>query len=188
MGRAGKKAFNKCNVRVVEFERFIYDSETEHVVTEDQREPHRDYFLRGYRAILRCPRTEDDGVEVASPYKSHDTQRIALAHLRELAGDLICRDCMYPSMTPVQVSIKRKELAEAEAERLHAYKLVQQARDEIDHLLTPQIHSDVPTTALPSAAPELPPRRATIKTPDRNRVLLLVELPVIATGSASLSN
>lgn len=142
MSLKGYKAFNRCDVKVVEFKRRIrvytdnrrtksaslvlFDEE----VTPEQRQNSR---ISGYGAALHCPRIEDDDrLTIESDGYSYETQSGALISLRRLAGELICRDCRFSTMTPVEVSIERRKLNEAETERLQAHAQYLAALAEIE--------------------------------------------------------
>lgn len=134
MSRKGRKAFRQCDVKVVEFKDFVYtdDERQETTLAEIPSEDSR--ILSGSSAVLHCPRTEDDKVNVESRYSNHPTRPEALDSVEELAGKLLCEDCMFSTMTPVEVSIARKDLAAAETERIKAYQALEEARQEIEQV------------------------------------------------------
>lgn len=138
MSRNGRKAFNRCDVKVVEIKRRLRDKVTNLVIDETARESGKNYALNGHGAELHCPRTEDDRVAIKSDSQSHSSQAEALASVRGLAGQLLCAECRYSSMTPVQVSIERTELAKAEADRVVAFQALEAARAEIAVLENPE--------------------------------------------------
>lgn len=137
MSLSGRRTFNACRVKVVEFKDFVYASgNSGHKVFS--RTPSEDNRINaGCSAVLHCPKTEDDRVNVESQFSNHPNRLKALKSLREIAGELICRDCPFSSMDPVDVSVHRAELARAEAERLTAYKLVREAQLELSGLMQP---------------------------------------------------
>ena len=141
MSRSGNKAFDRCDVRVVEFGHFLYledrdgDFDYENDIPEDDRNKR---FHAGYHATLHCPRTEDDRISVTSEYESEMDKSYALKSLKKLAGELVCHDCRYSSMTPAEVSQDRAKFLRAETERVEALTALEQARDEL-RLVTPQL-------------------------------------------------
>lgn len=135
MSRAGRKAFARCDVKVVEFNRrYRTHDETRLVVNEEERVPEKNYSINGYGVILRCPRTEDDEISIRSDRDSHPSQIEALNSIKSVVGKLLCAECRYSHMTPVQVSVARTEFAKAEAERLEAYGALELARKEVAEL------------------------------------------------------
>lgn len=131
MSRSGNKRFDQCDVKIVEFTRHIRDSSTGHIVEEKDRDPDKDYVLRGYRGSLHCPRTEDDRVSVDSVTRSHPTQLEALNSVRKLTGNLLCSTCKYSTMTPLEISQERAAVARAEVDRLEAFTSRAQALAEL---------------------------------------------------------
>lgn len=132
MNISGNRAFERCDVKVVEFVDYVYvDKDRKNVtITQDAARDPRPHGGNG--AVLHCPRTEDDRVNVESQFSNHPTRERALNSLKSLAGKLICRDCRFSSMTPVEVSIARTELAEAEKARIIAYAALMEARNELE--------------------------------------------------------
>lgn len=120
----GRKQFNRCEVKVVEFSRyakhkeegFLEDAEAVDKLPPDER---KNYFLFGYTAELDCPRTIDERIKVENS-RHHKTQVEALEEVGNLAGRLLCQNCRYHCMDPVAVSTERAALTRAEAERLEA--------------------------------------------------------------------
>jgi hypothetical protein len=137
MSLSGRRTFNACRVKVVEFKDFVYSigNSGHSVLSPNPSEDSR--INAGSSAVLHCPKTEDDRVSVESQFNSHPTRLKALKSLREIAGELVCRDCPFSSMDPVDVSVHRAELARAEADRLTAYKLVREAQLELAGLMQP---------------------------------------------------
>ncbi|MDB5185294.1 MAG: hypothetical protein JWN38_1102 [Candidatus Saccharibacteria bacterium] len=142
MSRAGKKSFEQCDVKSVIFTRRIrvFQDESRSVsksivldendVTPEQMQVSQ---TRGYRATLQCPRLEDDPrSSIESESRVHATQLDALESMKRLAGEVICRDCRFSSMTPVEISHERAQLATAEAERAEAYRLREIALRELN--------------------------------------------------------
>lgn len=132
--REGRVAFGNCDVKAAEITRFFqYDDEkgfsTGAVVAEADLDASKPNHFNGYRARLDCPRTQDDPrLVIESPYRSHATQLEAVEALVPLAAALVCRDCMYSGMTPVQVSIARKEFENAEIARLEVHSQLERAK------------------------------------------------------------
>lgn len=137
MSLSGRRTFNACRVKVVEFKDFVYatGNSGREVLSLTPSEDNR--INAGCSAVLHCPKTEDDRVNVESQFTNHTNRLRALKSLREIAGELICRDCPFSNMDPVDVSVHRAELARAEADRLIAYKLVREAQLELDGLMPP---------------------------------------------------
>jgi hypothetical protein len=129
MGRAGIKSFNRCNVKKVEFKDHVYASGSSGrvVMSDNPTEDGRVYA--GTTATLHCPRTEDDlvSVESTATVRSHLK---ALKNVRQIAGELLCRDCIFSSMPPVEVAQHRTVLAKAETERVQAFGELAAARKE----------------------------------------------------------
>jgi len=132
MSRAGKRAFRRCDVKEVELSTFVYEKEGGGVRHIKDAKKGRVYNLAGANANLHCPRTESPLVKVSSEDKAGMSKVQAVKSLEELAGELLCRDCRFSTMTPVQVSIARAELDLAEAERIRAHQLLTEARAELD--------------------------------------------------------
>src|SRR4051812_6956357 len=103
----GEKAFNECNVRVVEVVEMVYaeGNEGKKVRANDPSTDSR--IFAGNGAVLHCPRTEDQRVDIASQYSDHDSRLEAYKSLREIAGKMLCDGCIYASMTPLQVAEER---------------------------------------------------------------------------------
>lgn len=134
MSRAGNKAFERCDVGVVEFGDYVYTKgkgKKDVFERGDESGTDKDKMHAGYHATLHCPRTEDDRISVTSEYESDMTKVEALNSLKKLAGELVCRNCRFSSMSPVDVSNERAELARAEAERTEAFTALEQAREEL---------------------------------------------------------
>lgn len=132
MSRAGRKAFRKCDVKAVLFKSYVYtdDGEEKEVISTTPSEDSRQFA--GVAAVLECPRTQDDKLQqIESQFTDHPTNLAALQSLAELAGELVCAECRYSNMTPVQVSIQRADFAKAEADRVLAYQVLEAARAEI---------------------------------------------------------
>lgn len=86
-----------------------------------------------YEAKLHCPRTEDDRVEVKTE-GLNQTKNDAIRNLAKVAGGMVCASCPYAGKSEVEVTIYRTDLAKAEAERLHAYQTLDEARKEVEQL------------------------------------------------------
>lgn len=138
MSRAGRKAFDKCNVKVVEILPYIYSDDEQRTFKVKRSIDKGGLLTGGSHAILHCPRTEDKRVNAESEKREKASQLAALDELRRIAGEMLCRTCMYSSMTPVEVSVQRKDFAEAEAERITAFaerdKAISAAKAEIELL------------------------------------------------------
>lgn len=131
--RDGRMAFSNCDVKAAQITRFFqYDDEnmgTGVLVAESELDTSKPNHFNGYRARLDCPRTQDDPrLVIESPYRNHATQIEAVDALVPLAASLVCRDCMYSNMTPVQVSIARKEFETAEIARLEVHSELERAK------------------------------------------------------------
>jgi len=152
-GRAGRKAFDECDVKRVEFKTFVWEVDEENkpthrrVLSGDPSEDTR--TSAGHGAVLHCPRTEDDKVFVQSESNTHYSRNEALRSVRKAAGNLLCRDCQFATMTPVQVSIERTELANAERARIEAYHALDEARAELEAAARP-----IPLPAVENPASE----------------------------------
>lgn len=131
MSRAGRKAFNRCDVKVVEFKDFVYVDDDEKKVELSSNPSEDTRFYAGTGAILHCPRTEDERVNIESQYGNHSSRLDALASVGRLAGELLCKDCRYSAMNPVEVMQERAALARAEAERLDGMRLRAEAIAEL---------------------------------------------------------
>ena len=88
-------------------------------------------------AILHCPRTEDEKVNVESgnysgPNSRHWTPTDALDTLSEYAANILCNSCPLVSMTAVEATIQRAEKAQADAQLLRAQAALIEARQELD--------------------------------------------------------
>ena len=126
---SGKQSFDRCDVKTVE----IISRATKGILNYDSSVAPEGAIHSGYRAKLHCPRIEDDDrLKVSSNNLNYSYQSEAVRSVRKIAAQLICRDCMYSDMTPVQVSIARKEFANAETERVKAYQALEAAREEIE--------------------------------------------------------
>ncbi len=150
MMKAGQKAFDACDVKSVKFSSLSYPPGVDIIKTDYAVIPKKakdvasavegtsDAIGRWYggsRARLDCPYTEDAGVEIESQFNNHLTKEIAYDSLRSIAATIACRTCQYSSMTPVEVTIRRTEFAAAEAERLKAFALLEEARQEVAAIL-----------------------------------------------------
>ena len=52
--------------------------------------------------------------------------------VRDNAGLLACRTCQYSGLTQVEVSVRRREFADAEKERIEAFQRLQTAREALE--------------------------------------------------------
>jgi hypothetical protein len=138
MSRAGRKSFDKCNVKVVEFKEFVYAStfdkdlpgvERKTVRTDNPSEDTR--VSAGNGAVLHCPMTEDTRVNIESQYTNHASKVLALDSLKYIAGEVICRNCRYSSMSAVEVAQEQATVARAEADKLEALSLRRQALEDL---------------------------------------------------------
>jgi hypothetical protein len=131
MSNNGKKAFRRCDVKVVEFKDFVYDKDAKNrkVLSDNPSEDTRRLF--GYSAVLHCPRTEDDRVSITSQFTNHSSRIKALKSVEKLAGALLCRDCRFSNLTPAEVSMDRAALARAEKDRIEATRIRQEAIREL---------------------------------------------------------
>lgn len=136
MSFKGKRAFRRCDVKTVEIKRHVYpnDVRTEYyggtirpAKREDIqfREPEVEgisekQIYGGSSAILHCPRTEDERVNVQSQYDTHAGDAYALKSLEKIAGELLCANCRYSSMSPAEVAQDRAAETRAEADRIEA--------------------------------------------------------------------
>lgn len=148
MGFRANRAFDRCSVKVVEFHDFAFPpsiagaeivNDGDYVNLKDGTAVDRllvkpgeqfDSYSAGCEAVLHCPRTEDERVNVASESSNHSTRLQALASLRELAGNLLCANCRYSSMTPIDLALERAALAKADAERAEALAELAKSRKE----------------------------------------------------------
>ncbi len=149
----GKKRFDNCQVAKVSIGQLVFvmrDGEAVRVQRSKLRENEKWHREGGYTATLHCPRTEDeDGVEVSTRAEVRWSQNEARRELRNTAARLVCATCVYHSMTPVEVSITRKELAEAELERIEAYKRLCEARAELEiQGVTPEIMAEIEESSI----------------------------------------
>lgn len=136
MFKEGQRAFDRCDVKVVEFKSFVYkqSSAGEKALATNPSEDMR--IHAGDGAVLHCPKTEDDKVAIESQYTNYPTRQAALKSVRKLAGDLMCKNCRFSSMTPSEVSNDRAAFARAETDRIEATiaydaamkELIQEAR------------------------------------------------------------
>jgi hypothetical protein len=133
MSRAGKRSFDRCDVKVVEFKEFGYREGSSGIASlcKDLPNGGKDNVNAGYWAVLHCPRTEDERIEVTSENETRRNKPNALKEVRTLAGQLVCEHCRFSTMTPVEVSIERTRFANAEAERIEAFGLRQAAIAEL---------------------------------------------------------
>ncbi len=134
----GKKSFDRCDVKTVEIIGRSGLFKDNRYWTVDTKGAPEGSSHTGYRAKLHCPRIDDDDrLNVSSNKKTYQLQEEAVRSVRSIAAQLICRDCMYADMTPVQVSIARKDFAKAETERVLAYKALEAAREDLDQISPP---------------------------------------------------
>ncbi|HSX33128.1 MAG TPA: hypothetical protein VLF91_02210 [Candidatus Saccharimonadales bacterium] len=134
MSRAGNKAFSKCEVKIVEFDTYIrpYDDPKKIVASGNGSGPGN---LVGYKAHLRCPKTEDPRAAISSDTMNAPTKLRALANLGALAGELMCKGCRFSAMTPLQVTEERARMAHADAELADAQAHLERARHELSQTL-----------------------------------------------------
>lgn len=148
MSRKGNRAFDRCDVKVIEFKDLVYKKGKEGP-TEVAKNPSEDSrILAGNSAVLHCPRTEDDRVNVESQFTNHSSRQVALNSVRSLAGVLLCATCRFSNMNPVEVSEERARIARAEAERIEAFGLRDAALLELNQRLQ---------RPAPGELPQLPP-------------------------------
>ena len=137
MSRKNKRKFDICQVRETIISRHVLVTRDEDKVriTIDRVPKGTPYEEFGtFVGRLACARTEElertistEGYDIYSP---NEAQR----RLRIIASELICQNCVYSGFTPTEVSIKRRELADAEIARIDAFKRLQDARAEISAL------------------------------------------------------
>lgn len=131
MSRAGRKSFDNCSVKRVEFVDFVAEegvfgkSIPSLNITVDSRSS------RGTSATLMCPRTEVEGVSLEANYNKVNTRDDSYKEVRQRAGEILCRNCEFSGMTPTEVSIAQTEYAKAETDRIEAFKALEAAREEI---------------------------------------------------------
>jgi hypothetical protein len=165
MSIKGNRAFNRCGVKVVTFTDYVFGSPTklqqwgelvvpeggigsvEKFKVENDNGVGRQYA--GSSALLHCPLTEIKGTKNGSLYNNHKGRLPALASLREQVGDLLCRNCRYSVMTPVEVLEEQAKITRAEADRIEALAALERARDELrgisPYLLPPPATEATPT-------------------------------------------
>ena len=122
-GNKGLRNFRQCDVKVVETKDFVYVSGNKGpaVLSVTPSEDNRN--LHGHSAVLHCPRTEDERVNIESQYVNHSSRLEAVNSVASIAAALVCADCRFSTMTPLEVSKERADLARAETERLHEIAL-----------------------------------------------------------------
>lgn len=134
MSRAGNKAFRGCDVKSVSFTEFVFigPGKSNPTVSEHPSSDVRQFA--GNAAKLICPRVEDDKIQIDSQLTNHPNKKAALKSVEKLAGELVCGDCRYATMTPVEVSIARTDFARAEANRMEAYQALLEGYDEVNRI------------------------------------------------------
>lgn len=153
MSRAGKKNYDSCAVREVEDIEFVYlrlnfgPAEPKKGAT-DTRE------TAGHRAILHCPVTESERVTIDSGDYRYENRTNVAAKVRRYASELICANCMFAGKTPLEVSMLRRQLAEAESNRLEAERLRLEA-DEAHRKAYQELMQTPPLPILPPQ--DIPP-------------------------------
>lgn len=128
MSRAGRKAFKRCSVKEVEFKYYSVDPDTGSYILPESRVERKIYSFGGYRAILHCPRVEDSSHTAVTSKDCENSQIKALKDVEILAGELLCKYCMFSSMGPVAIAQHRTALANAETERIEAFAELAKAR------------------------------------------------------------
>lgn len=138
MSFRGNRAFDRCDVKVVEFKDFVHAREPQgdetwgdipSVLSDSPSEDTR--IFSGNGAVLHCPMTEDERVKVESQFTDHPSRSAALKSLRKNAGELLCRNCRYSNMSAIEASQERAALARAEVEQLEGIKARRQAVAEL---------------------------------------------------------
>ena len=120
MNRAGRRSFDKCNVKVVQVKDFVYENGNKGKVVMAENPSEDTRIFSGNSAVLHCPRTEDARVMVESQFTNHPNRIEAFASLRAVASELVCRGCIYADMTPLQATQERANLLAAQAVELEA--------------------------------------------------------------------
>jgi hypothetical protein len=105
MSRLGRKNFNTCKVKAV--------------TSEVDPESPTLFGQAPMISTVRCPRTEDDGVNFGTSQSEYDFDK-RYAQLLYHAAQYICDGCVYARMTPPDVAEVRVELANKDSERLEA--------------------------------------------------------------------
>lgn len=160
MSRAGKKAFDQCESKVVTFTDYVFTRPTElqsgqtdfvvprtglGSVDKVKVENGTNGRYAGSGASLKCPVTQASEQEMESQYSNHYGRLKALDSLRQIAGEVICRNCRFSGMTQVEVITERAALLRAQAEETEALAALESARNELrqvnPHLLPAQDHS-----------------------------------------------
>lgn len=143
MSRKGKKNFDKCGLKVVQFSDLVFPRGTKlavrgelivadkdaRVLGEDDSSVRKAYG--GSYAELHCPKTEDDRVEVDADFNNYNGRSRALKSLRNNAGETVCQNCVFFGMTELEVSEYRAKLVRSETERLDYLKLKTQTLAEL---------------------------------------------------------
>jgi hypothetical protein len=128
--KQGQKSFENCNVRVVEFHNIHLDPSTGGQYHDAGPDKKTDLWYKhlGYSAVLHCPRTDDDARTHIDSSTLANTKPEALDQVKDLAGALLCHNCIFSSMDPVAVTQHRIALAQAETLRLEAFTELAKAR------------------------------------------------------------
>lgn len=144
MRREGVESFDSCDVKVVKMITHGYPPDVKlqtasstSIIPVDaadyakKKAKDAPLIYGGHLAVLDCPYTQDTGEKISSAFNNHNGVAAAYDSVRENAGLIACRTCRFSGMTPAEVSIDRKEFAQAETERLRAYEGLEQARVEL---------------------------------------------------------
>ena len=148
-GKTGKRNFNSCLTREVEFIETTAFSHGERAWSSDGPidraginaianvtglDPKKIVFLRNgtYSAELHCPRTESEKTLIKSPKTDYPDQVSAFDALKSLAIKTVCEDCPYSGMTRIEAITLKTEQAKAEAEKAQAEILRREALAELE--------------------------------------------------------
>jgi hypothetical protein len=132
MSRKANKAFQTCRNRSVEFTPWDKQGVGGGLIRSGTRDPtdvnHHNRFW-GFSAKLTCAGTEDQGIVIEAPRYDYPTQPHAREALKQVAAEYMCGGCIFANMDPAAISEQRTKEASADAERIIAFTLRQEAYD-----------------------------------------------------------
>jgi len=126
-GKQGERNFDRCQARDVSFTTYYRPQGSfSKSFTKTKPETTIGYDIK-YSASLDCPRTEDKGLDTAYVYGD---KKEALSELGGLAAEVICKNCIYSTMTPAEIDRTRGEELQARTHRLQMETAYQKALQE----------------------------------------------------------
>lgn len=90
-------SFDRCQLKTIQTENLAEDDLGQIIPPNSPSNGVR--YYAGSRAILHCPRTESEQVEVKSQYSNHSSPSRAIKSLSKIASAQVCGGCPYSGLS-----------------------------------------------------------------------------------------